>query len=211
MSVNLILRNDNAAEDVAHTQWVAIQAVSQNEWGMVTITDAAVTEIARILEDAPLSNGQMVTAYPMDYDDQLSSMVSGFGPCLLAADLQDKVRAVLAGTDNGTIAVALFDKMIEMGLQVSLNGSGHCDPYIKGVNWIADEVEINRTATNMLVMMRDELGLDASSDESGCGEVTFDAFAKAVNDNAVFTDMPQRLRALVECGRRQNATHVYWA
>ena len=211
MSMNLIIRNDNQADDTAAVNWSAIKVAAQNDHGMVTIDDETVKSVARLVDGVILTNGERVCAYAYDdEDDFYATYVSAFGPSLLPTKVQDEVRDRLATADNGKIAVKLFNEIIRLGLQIGLHGTETCPAYIKGVNWVADEVEINRSSGNMCHML-EMLGLgDAVDTQEGTGEVSFDRFLQAVNDNAYQTDMPDRLQALVASGQRRNATHVYW-
>ena len=211
MSMNLIIRNDNQADDTAAVNWSTIKAAAQNDHGMVTIDDETITSIARLVADVTLSNGETVSAYAYDdEDDFYATYVSAFGPSLLPTKVQDEVRDRLATADNGKVAVKLFNEIIRLGLQISFHGTELCPAHIKGVNWVADEVEINRSNGNMCNMLG-VLGLgDAVDTQEGTGEVSFERFLQAVNDNACQTDMPDRLQALVASGQRRNATHVYW-
>ncbi|QAY80230.1 hypothetical protein [Sphingosinicella sp. BN140058] len=208
MSVNLIATNRNVdASTRDHTNWLAITAIAPDH-GMVFIDENTVDSIARLLDGQKLSNGEAVCAYAYD-DDCSPPYVSSFGPCLLPTQVQDQIRDRLALSENGKTAVRLFNEIIRLGLQITLNGKEHCPAYIKGVNWVADEVEINRCQGNMLAMLRD-LGIDARY-EGPC-EVEFDTFSAAVQARAHLTDYSAaRLAAFVASGRRQKATHVYWA
>lgn len=209
MSVNLIATNRNIdSEARAKSDWAVITAIAPNH-GYLTIDEDTVNSIARLLDGQELTNGEKVSCYAYEDEDPYAAMVCAFGPSLLPTQVQDQVRDRLANTTNGKDAVRLFDTVIRLGLQIALNGAEfNTGAHIKGVNWAADEVEINRTQGNMWNMLR-TLGLEAGDDCAD--EVEFDVFAKAVNDNGYLTDMPGRLAAFVECGRRQNATHVYWA
>ena len=209
MSVNLMHTNEAAAADQAAANWAAITAVA-NADGMVFIDEDTVNTIARLLDGQALTNGEVVTAYSYNDDDQMGALVCAFGPALLPTQVQDQVRDRLAASQNGKAAARLFDTVIRLGLQITLSGKEFCDAHIKGVNWPGDEVEINRTASNMARMFG-ELGLDSWNEDTASRNVPLDVFAKAVNDNGFRTDMPERLQSFVECARRHAATHVYWA
>ena len=213
MSVNLILRVEGTDTEATNkANWEAMKAAAGHEWAMVTIDDDTIKSIGRLLDGVTLTNGETVTAYACDEDDQYAAMICGFGPSLLPTQVQDQVRDRLATTENGKAAVRLFNEVIRLGLQVAFNGTEHCPGHIKGVNWVADEVEFNRSSGNMNAMLR-ELGLGDAVDadpDSDFGEVEFDRFVQAVNDNGLYTDCGQKLQRLVACGQRRGATHIYW-
>lgn len=209
MTQNLMFRNDaNDAEARLSADWAAVKKIANND-GNVFISDELVTEIARILDDAPLSNGERVTAYSFDDDDLMPSYVSSFGPSLLGENAFREVRTLLETESQQ--AADLFDLIAERGLQVTLCGKDFCEARIHALNWPADEVEINRTATNMARML-EALGIETDpNSEEGVGEVTFDVFEQAVSARGTQTDFPAaRLSAFVECARRNGATHIYW-
>lgn len=222
MSMNLISTNRAATNqgDRAATDWAALTAISATDAaspypteGYVAVSPQAIVALAALLDDATLANGQTVTTYDFscDHDGRahVEAHVNAFGPSLLDAEQLLAVRAILAPFP---IAIAMLEEVIVRDLQVTLSTdllNGTQSPYLKPVNWPADEVEINRSGGNMVAMLRD-LGLTVPGHEAG--ETDFETFAKAVNDNGDNTDYPaERLRAFVACGRRQRATHVYWA
>ena len=210
MTIRLIHTND-ASTDNAATNWAAIKEIA-GEHGTIKLSEATVDAVARLLEDATLTNGEFVHAYPSDGDEfSMASFVAGFGPGLLPENAYRELRTLLESDDNGIAAVELLDTVVELGLQISLSGkefpSAHS--HIKAVNWPADDININRCSGNMYQMLRDlRIKVDTQADS---GEVDFSTFAQAVNDNAELTDMAPRLRAFVACAERNNATRVYWA
>jgi hypothetical protein len=216
MSQNLMIRNENAPADQAAIHWAAIQTATGHEYGMVTLTDETVEAVCALIDGVTMTNGETITAYAYSgsEDDRCyGAFASGFGLVTLPDDVRATARAIFAKDENGARAVALFDEIVRLGLQIGLHGTKgrDCPAYVKGVNWVADEVEINRSNGNMGALIRD-LGLeDAMDDDTGFGEVPFGRFVKAVNDNGRYTDMELRLQALIKAGERQNATHVYWA
>lgn len=208
MTVNLMISDNN--QDRAANDWSAINAVANN--GHVFLANETVDEIATLLESATLSNGELLSSYPAD-GSGYESYVSSFGPGLLDETTMQALRRVLSADANGAQAIAMLDLIVERGLQITLNGdTHHFKAHLKAVNWPADDVEINRTTTNMIRMFRD-LGLDAYNQgaDGMSKEVPFDAFMQAVNDNGNATDMPDRLRAFVTMGQRRGAQAVYWA
>ena len=210
MSMNLIHTND-AATDNAAPNWAAIMAVA-GEHGTVYISEAIVDAVAGLLEDAVLSNGELVQSYPSDGEEfSMASFVSSFGPGLLGENAYREVRTLLETDENGAAAVELLDTVVELGLQISLSGKEfpNAHAHIKAVNWPADDVDINRCSGNMYQMLRD-LGIKVDT-QAESGEVDFSTFVQAVNDNAERTDMGPRLKAFVACAQRNNATRVYWA
>lgn len=220
MSVNLMI--ESATPQDATANWTAITAVSKADpaspyptEGYVALSMDAIVRAAHLLEGAVLANGERVSAYDFSRDADgefpaiVEAHVSAFGPSLLPQQTLDALRAELAAFPH---AIAMLDVVIARGLQISLstqNLSQRDMPHLKGVNWTADEVEINRCSSNMNEMLR-KLGFSPEP-RSSSGELEFDAFAAAVNDNGWRTDMPDRLDAFVAMGRRQNATKVYWA
>lgn len=211
MTVNLIHTIDSAiagTEDRATRDWTAIKAISED--GFVFIDEDTVDKIAMLVDSQRLTNGEFVAAYAYEENDGHASYVSAFGPSLLPTQVQDQIRDRLAAGNNGKEAARLFDLVIRLGLQISFQGKEFTAPYIKAVNWIADEVEINRTASNMARMFTN-LGLGGWNEDNASLNVPLDIFAKAVNDNGHQTEMPERLQAFIECARRNNSTHVYWA
>lgn len=216
MTVNLIaatLNSDgtraSAQDEINAANWKAITAIAPQH-GMIFIDDATVTAIAALLSDQPLSNGQEVSAYPVGEYDCVASLVCAFGPSLLPADVQDAVRDLLIAGTNGQQAADLFNEIIRLELQISLSGTEFCDAHIKGVNWIADEVEINRTASNMARMFT-VLGLGAYNKRESSSSIPLGEFEAAINDNGHLTDMPMQLRTFADCAIRNRATHIYWA
>lgn len=227
MSMNLISTNRAVDTDaVAKANWAAITAVSAADAespypteGYVRVTPAAVAAAAALLAGAPLANGQTVTTYDFSRGEDeeggayTEAHVKSFGPSLLDAERMAALRAILAPFPH---AAAMLDVVVERGLQVTLSTetpAGLACAHLQGVNWVADEVEI-RLSGGWMKQMLSDLGLpyDTLSDDQGFGEVDFETFAKAVNDNHAATDYPSEvLREFVACGRRQSATHVHWA
>ena len=203
MSMNLILRNDNAVRDT-HLNWGAICAVS--EQGYVFMDNATVTAVGKLLEKVRLANGETIIAYVYEADEPYETLICAFGPSLLPTDKLEALRGLLASYPQ---ALNLLDTVIRLGLQISLSGKDLCEAHIKAVNWPADEVKFNRCSGNLYAMLK-ELGI-AYDPTDEYGEVSFEEFVKAVNDNGWKTDSMEELDALVACGRRQEATHVYWA
>lgn len=225
MSLNLIATNrnvDNAGK--ATSDWSAIKAVSAADAaspypseGYVAVSVDAIVVIAALLDGAVLTNGERVTTYDFSGEDadgvmRFEAHVNAFGPSLLQPRQLEALRRHLAPFPH---AVAMLDLTIERDLQISLSTTDlmqRPQPHLKGVNWVADEVEINRCASNMLAMLRDlGLGEHIRSGET-IGEVPFEDFARAVSANGHAVDYDaRRLQRFVACGRRQGATHVHWA
>lgn len=206
MSINLMHASDTARTDAAAI-WSQVTQYTDKH-GILEIDSDTVNAIARLLENAPLANGQSVTAYALD-DDFYEPMVCSFGPSLLSCELQDAVRNRLDNTKNGKAAVRLFNLILRLGIQVGFSGADHCFARMVAVNGPADEVEISRTSVNMYEMLR-QLGI-AYDSESDYGEVDFETFRKAVQDNGWRVDMAQRLDDFVACAQRNEATRVFWA
>lgn len=216
MTMNLIATNRNAP-NTARDNWAALVAISAADAaspypteGYVFVSPDAIVRLAAVLDDTALTNGEFVTSYNFsdEEDGHIEAHVNAFGPSLLPQEQMAKVREILAPFPQ---ALAMIDEVVARRLQVSFSTDvgGSSKPHLKAVNWNADEVEINRCEGNMIAMLRD-LGLSIA--KTGAGETDFDTFAAAVNDNAALTDYPaSRLRDFVACGRRQGATHVYWA
>lgn len=211
MSFNLMVRNDNQFPDTDEVNWNAIKSVAKNDSGSVTIDDKTVRAIARLLDGVILTSGATVCAdYYNKRDKKRPVQVAPFGPALLPEDLKEDVRDLLAATDNGKLAVRLFDFMSSFGLQVRLTGTHISPANITGVNCVAEEVDITRSGDDMYQMLG-LLGLgDAVVDDANEGEVSFDRFVEAVNDNGYKTDMHMRLFEFMLSGSRARATHVYW-
>jgi hypothetical protein len=218
MSVNLIHTvlndNDEAGESTSERIWKAITAITGDEGtaGLLPLEEATVDQIATLLEGAYLTNGQNVRSYPRDGEEEWSqgSFVYCFGPSLLGEDSFRQVRTLLEQDPNGAKAVALFDLVTELGIQISLNGKDHYIPRMTVTNWPADDVEINRTESNMARMFQ-VLGLGDTEREHCSSSIPFEVFEKAVNDNGIYTDIPDQLEAFIACAKRNGSTHVYWA
>ena len=213
MSVNLIstqLLEDGSICDKAKNDWARVTAVAAE--GRINLSDATVTEIARILDGAVLENGETVFAYVCDEDEEYSqgSYVGSFGPSLLGEDTFRTVRTVLEGLENGEQAVALFDLVAELNLRLIFAPTDFTPANMGVENWPADTIEINRTQSSMERMFQD-LGLGQFNGETASGNIPLDLFERAVNDNGVATDMTARLSAFIACARRNGSTHVYWA
>lgn len=218
MSMNLMFETAALTDELHAANWAAIKAAAgaaegheHAEHGMVMISDDTITSIARLLSGQRLSNGELISAYYFDEADEWapSPMVCAFGPSLLPVQEQDYIRDRLAADENGARAVRLFNEVLRLGLQISFQGTEHCPGHMKGVNWTADEVEFSRCSGNMYAMLED-LGLSFDRSANN-GEVAFDVFAKAVNDNGWRTDCADRLKAFVACAARQQAQSVCWA
>ena len=225
MSLNLISTNRNVDnESRAKSDWAAITAISAADAtspypteGYVTVSPEAIVSLAAALDGAVLTNGEMVTTYDFTHTDEgrtfFDAHINAFGPSLLQPQQLATLRETLAPFPH---AIAMLDLIIERDLQISLSTTDYAQsaiPHLKGVNWQADEVEINATASTMHTML-ESIGLGqylSKTEESG--EVEFDTFAKAVNDNShkVFAISPDRLGRFVANGLRHGATHVYWA
>lgn len=200
MSMNLMIQTETARDTAA--SWAAFTAIAAD--GLAFIDDATVYAVAKLLDGVTLTNGEPVTAYA--WDDGYPSYVASFGPCLLPDDILAQMYDILA---DKPAAHAMLTAAVELGLQVSLNGKEHCEAYLKGVNWPADEVEINRTSGNMFNML-DLLGIEFDP-KAESGQVTFSQFEEAVARFGWATDMNERLVRFVAYGKRNSATSVYWA
>ena len=203
MGLSLIARNDNAPNN-SKANWKAICAAAPD--GFVFIREAVIDDCAKLLEGVLLSNGEVVASYPKD--EYYPSYVDSFGPGLLPDDILVKLFEILEENDA---AVKLLQTIVERELQISFKGKETHAPgaYIKGVNWRADEIEINRSGGNMYRML-EVLGIDTNT-ESESGEVAFEEFEKAVKERGIYVDIFERLEQFIECAKRNNATHVYWA
>lgn len=227
MTMNLISTNRNIdQEGRAKADWTALTAISaadsQSPYpseGYVRVDAETVVAIAALLEGAVLQNGETVTTYDFSGEEDgslfMEAHVEGFGPGLLDEGTMASLRTILAPFPH---AIAMLDEVVTRGLQCRLSTETLTDlpiPHLKAVNWPADEVEINRSASGMISMLRGlGLGEHCKSDESGdaSGEIDFETFAKAVETNGASATYPQaRLQAFVACARRQSATHVHWA
>lgn len=208
MSVNLIFTNESANDNQGESNWGKITAIAP-EHGMVFIGEETVTEIAKLLDDAVLSNGEKVEAYAME---DYPALVCAHGPALLGEDSFRQIRTLLEEGENGQQAVALFDLVVELGLQISLSGKEFCDAHIKAINWAGDDIKVNRAEYRMMDMF-ERLGLGSvnNPEDHASDLVPIEQFIQAVNDNGFRTDMPERLQAFADCAQRNKATHVYWA
>lgn len=200
MSMNLMIQTAIVRDTAA--DWAAFTAIAPD--ALAFVDDATVYAVAKLLDGVTLTNGEPVAAYA--WDDGYPSYVSAFGPSLLPEDVLAQLYDILADKPQ---AHAMLTVAIERGLQVTLNGKEHCDAYLKGVNWPADEVEINRTSGNLFNML-DLLGIEFDS-KAESGECTFDQFEEGVARFGWATDMNERLIRFIQYGKRNNATHVYWA
>lgn len=214
MSVNLMHTRDTTAEapteSNASKDWGRVREITANE-GMIELSEETVNKVAQILEGVTLANGERVLSYPSDGGEfDQGSYVAGFGPTLLGEDTFRTVRTALEEDNNGESAVALFDLIVELGLQILLSGAEFTFAHIKAVNWPADDVEVNTTQTRM-EMLFEALGLGSYNQEHHSDDVPLDEFEKAVNDNSVGTGMSERLDTFIACAKRRGSTHVYWA
>ncbi|AXK43811.1 hypothetical protein DVR09_15255 (plasmid) [Erythrobacter aureus] len=200
------LMHDTAATFDAAANWAAITAIAAD--GIVYISEETVAEAAKLLENAPLSNGQTVTAYHYPVEDEFAmpSFVPSFGPSLLGEDTFRQLRTLLE--EESDAAVAMFDTIVELGLQISLSGKDYLGSRLKGVNGVADEVEINRSSGNLYEMFR-QLGVDYDG-PAGYGEIELAKFEAAVEENGWRTDMPDRLEQFIACAKRHGASTVSW-
>lgn len=202
MSMNLMIRNENG-NDSAAQQWAAITAIAQD--GYVFIPNDLVNAIAKTLDGAVLSNGEPVAAYAYD-DEFYAPFVASFGPGLLEDDKLAELYDMLAEHKE---AHALLTLIVELGLQIGFSGKEpHHEAFIKGVNWPAEEIEINRSGGNMRIMLRD-MGLGDYIDEAeGCGECTLEEFKKGIP--YARHGWAERLQKFADWADKSNATHVYW-
>lgn len=212
MTMNLMF--NSSALDNAEANWAAITALGEH--GYVAIDDATVVALAALLNGKQLVNGETVTTYDFSFSEDdgyehVEAHVNAFGPCLLDAETLGKVRDLLAPHDR---AVEMLDLIVERKLQISMSTTdlgGRSKPHVLGVNWIADEVEFNRTGSNMYRLLN-MLGIPSDPNNGDGGEVDFETFEKAVNDNeAYLTGSDRRLIAFIACAKRHGATKVYWA
>lgn len=211
MSISLIFSNtDQNSEARAASDWAQIIAIAP-EHGLIFIDEDVVDSIARVLDGVTLLNGEQVSSYPRDEEDEYSqgSYVPSFGPALLPTIVQDQIRDRLARGKNGAQAARLFDLVIRLGLQVLVSGTDTCPAHIKGVNWRADDVTINRCSGAMFEML-DDLGI-AFDRKADTGEVDITTLAQAVKDNGWRTDCAGKLDAFIAAAQRNNATMAYWA
>jgi len=217
MSVNLlhtIVTDSNEDNTRAERDWAAITAITGtgDVAGLLPVADATIDAIAHLVEDVALSNGETVTAYPREAEDEwgYQSYVPAFGLSLLDAGTLAQVRGLLEQDEGAEKALTLFDLIVERRLEVRFNGTDHCFARMVAVNWPADEVEINRCSGNMSRMFQ-TLGLGNTEREHGSELIALPVFAAAVEARGIYTDMPERLEAFVACAQRQGSTHVYWA
>lgn len=208
MSVNLIHANDNASND--NNTWAIISSIALH--GKVELEDHTVKKITAFLEDAVLINGEKVTAYPCENEEySLPDYVASFGPSVLGEDSYRTIRTFLEEDKAGETAVELFDAIVENNIQVTFSGRSFSNASMSAQNWPADDVEINRTTTNMARMMS-LLGLEAFNDNSCVSaNIPLSVFEKAVKNNGQKTGMPERLQQFVDCAKRSGSTYVYWA
>lgn len=186
--------------------WSKIKSVAGSD-GMIYLDDQTVTAIARILKHAELNNGESITAHVFESD--YASSVEAFGPSILSAELQDLVRAQLANDPNGQDAIALFDLIISLGIQIEFQGRDFIEARVKAVNWAADEVEIRSSAGGMYSMLRLlQIPFDASLE---AGQIALDAFETAVAKHGHRLGDTSRLQAFIDCAKRHQSTEVYWA
>ncbi len=200
MSMNLMIQTATVRDTKA--DWAAITAIAKD--GLAFIDDATVYAVAKLLDGVSLTNGEPIAAYP--WDEHYPSYVAAFGPSLLPEDVLAQLYDILAEHRD---AHAMLTLIVERGLQITLNGKEHCDAYLKGVNWPADEVEINRTSGNMYNML-DLLGIEFDP-RAESGECTFEQFEEGVARFGWATDMNERLLRFIQYGKRNNAISVYWA
>ena len=206
MNLMFSSKNDEARFE---RDWMAIKEIADVD-GIVWIENSTADALARLLDGAALSNGKNVCSFDNSDDEFSESLVCEFGPSLLDEQTREAFRELLE-TDrtNGTKAAELFDLVCERGLQLYVSGKDHVEARLVACTTQADTASINRLPSNMYAMLRD---LNILFDpETEVGETTFEIFEKAVNDNADHTDMPNQLRAFIECARRNGADEVYWA
>lgn len=215
MTVNLIhtaiVTEEAEGESLSNRNWAKINQVSED--GNVFLADETVNAVAILLDGVHLTNGEKISSFPCDDPEDEFSMkafVYSFGPALLGEDTLRQVRTTLEQDANGEQAVALFDLIVELGLQINLSGKDFIDAHMHAVNWPADTVEINTTESSMSQMFA-MLGLEGYNQDAHSDNVPLDIFEKAVNDNAVMMNMAGRLQTFVACAKRNGSTHVYWA
>lgn len=211
MSISLMFQS--SADRDAAALFTSIKALG-DECGRVPVDDATVVAAAALLEDAPLEGGETVTTYDFSMADDetgariVEAHVQAFGPCLLAADKLEALRALVARHPG---ALAMLDHVVAERLQVSLSTSdlaGRAMPHLKGSNVEADEVSIGGSGTVNAILDRIAIGnrFDAM------GEVAFDTFAAAVDEHGHrLGSMLPRVERFVACARRRQAQTVYWA
>lgn len=201
MTMNLMLATpgDNA-HDAA---WEEICAHSLN--GYIFLDNKTVDLVAAELENVQLSNGQFVCAYPSEEGDPNPALICSFGPALLPATKLEAIRSILAAKPG---AAELLDFIVSKNLQIRFRGESHLLAHMAAANVAAEEVEINMGEGNMLQMIAD-LGLGLYN---GAGEVPFDRFVQAVNDNGHLARYPtDQLHSFIAYGKGRNAIAVCWA
>lgn len=215
MSVNLLhtVINDNEnGETIFSQNWSAVTEITGdgNYAGLLELADETVTEIARLLGNEQ-SNGEPILTYIGSSEEEWleASYVGEFAPSMLGEEAFRNVRTVLESDANGVKAVALFDLITSLEIQVGFTGKDHCFARMRVTNSPADDVDINRGVGSMANMF-EALGLGYTEKDECSDDIPLEVFEKAVNDNGHLTDMPQRLKAFVASAKRQGSTHVYW-
>lgn len=210
MSANLMITTAVDAYDANRAALVAIAPDAQ-----VATDDAAVRAIAQLLEGVRLDNGETVSAYPTDADDEMKSEVFAFGPSLLAPAKLQALRALVA--ERIPAASALLDEVIERNLQIAFRGSQSWHgAYVRADANTADDVEVNYCVST-LVGMFDDLGLGdynpPEGEQSVSKDVPFEEFVAAVDERGrdVEFRIQPKLKAFLAMARRRGAVTVYFA
>jgi hypothetical protein len=203
MSVNLMLLGDAATDAAFASAWSDMTAIAPE--GQVPITDKLVRDAAVLLQDVRLSNGQKVGAYVMDEDDQMSSLVSDFGPSLLPADKLAEIRDLLAPHEE---ALRLLDVVLEHDVQIRFSGSDMGrGAHLCGCTSPAENVDVNM-GKHWMIQTFEELGLSKYGELE---DVPFEEFAAAVaNPPRMLSRGIAQLDRLVALGRKRGSTAVYW-
>lgn len=202
MSMLLYHDSENAFDQNAI--WGEVIMIAEH--GVVPIDVDAAIDIARLLQDAKLSNGDIVIAAV--YDDDQAAYVSSFGPSLLPVYLQDRIRERLANGEFSKQAVRLFNLCLRLELRMSVNGLDASSACISIYASEADRVDISRSSHWMFEML-DQLGI-SNDREARTGEVDFETFRQSVDAHSWKVDIMDELEAFVACGLRHGATKVTW-
>lgn len=205
MTVNLHLVL--ATEPDYAVQWAGLCAFGTE--AMAPLDDATVTAAAKLLNDAPLSNGQSVFAYVDEAEGEeftQGSYVAEFGPSLLAPETLTALRELLAAFPQ---ALAMVDHCFEAGLSVIFNPSTHhLGAYLKGTTSPADQIEFNCCKGTMEGLVDDLCLVMPEADD-----IAFEDFALAVQNRSqrIEPRLLPHLKAFVAYGRAKGATAIYWA
>jgi hypothetical protein len=204
MSMSIMFNTVRTDAQLAET-WASVLAIAP-EHGQLFLQEATVKAIAKELVDAPLANGHKVSSYHYE-NEYMYDYVSAFGPSLLGAEKLEAVTEILKSDPNAEAALALFQLIMNQGIQVIFCDKEICDAHMCAVNETADVMSIRMSSGNLYQTL-EKLGICNPEDETS---IAFDVFANLVETKGFYMREADRLEAFVECGRRNKATQVYWA